>query len=230
MDYFPSALGTAVGLIVRLDAEIWRIVLTSVAVSFSAVIAAAGPGILLGVATALGRFRGRRLVRHVLNALMAMPTVVIGLLLYSLLSRRGPLGEWGLLFTPTAMVIGQAVLVLPIIWNLVITAIETADPRLATTCRLLGANTAQRVWLFISESRVAILAAIIMAFGRAIGEVGIAMMLGGNIAGYTRMMTTTIALETGKGEFEFALALGVLLLVLALTVNATLGLLDRGRR
>ena len=230
MDYFLAAGLAALRLIVNFDAQVWHIVTTSLLVSLSAVVLAAIPGIALGVATALWRFPGRPLVRHGLNALMAVPTVVVGLLLYGLLSRRGPLGEYGLLFTPTGMMLGQAVLVLPIIWNLVITAIESTDPRLALTCRLLGANLTQQAGLFVREARVAILAAIVMAFGRAIGEVGVAMMLGGNIAGYTRIMTTAIALETSKGEFELALALGVLLLVLALLVNGALGLLGRARR
>ena len=230
MDYFFAAGLAALRLIIKFDAEVWRIVLTSLAVSLSAVAIAAIPGIPLGVATALWRFPWRPVVRQGLNALMAVPTVVVGLLLYGLLSRRGPLGEYGLLFTPSGMVLGQAVLVLPIIWNLVITAIESTDPRLALTCRLLGANLTQQASLFVREARVAILAAIVMAFGRAIGEVGVAMMLGGNIAGYTRIMTTAIALETGKGEFELALALGVLLLTLALLVNGALGMLARTRR
>ena len=230
MDYFLAAGLAALRLIMKFDAEVWRIVSTSLAVSLSAVVIAAIPGIPLGVATALWRFPGRPVVRHGLNALMAVPTVVVGLLLYGLLSRRGPLGEYSLLFTPSGMVLGQAVLVLPIIWNLVITAIESTDPRLALTCRLLGANLTQQAGRLVREARVAILAAIVMAFGRAIGEVGVAMMLGGNIAGYTRIMTTAIALETSKGEFELALALGMLLLVLALLVNGALGMLARARR
>ena len=230
MDYFLAAGLAALRLIVSFDAEVWRIVTTSLLVSLSAVAIAAVPGIALGVATALWRFPGRPIVRHGLNALMAVPTVVVGLVLYGLLSRRGPLGEYGLLFTPSGMVVGQAVLVLPIIWNLVITAVESTDPRLALTCRLLGASTTQQACLFVSEARIAILSAIVMAFGRAIGEVGVAMMLGGNIAGYTRIMTTAIALETSKGEFELALALGVLLLAVALLVNGALGMLARPPR
>ena len=230
MDYFLAAGLAALRLIVSCDAEVWRIVTTSLLISLSAVVVAALPGIVLGVATAMWRFPGRPIVRHALNALMAVPTVVVGLVLYGLLSRQGPLGEYGLLFTPSGMVVGQAVLVLPIIWNLVITAVESTDPRLALTCRLLGASAIQQACLFVSEARIAILAAIVMAFGRAIGEVGVAMMLGGNIAGYTRIMTTAIALETSKGEFELALALGVLLLAVALLVNGALGMLARPRR
>ncbi len=230
MDYFFSAGATALALIAGFDPQVWRIVATSLAVSLAAVVLAAIPGIPLGIATALWRFPGRRLLRHTLDASMAVPTVVVGLLLYGLLSRRGPLGDLALLYTPAAMVIGQAVLVLPIVWNLVITAIETTDPRLATTCRLLGADARQQALLFVSEARVALLAAIVLAFGRAIGEVGVAMMLGGNIDGYTRTMTTAIALETSKGEFELALALGMLLLAVALAVNGAFGALQGRRR
>ena len=230
MDYFLDSALAALRLIVSFDAEVWHIVTTSLVVSLSAVAIAAVPGIPLGIATALWRFPGRPIVRNGLNALMAVPTVVVGLLLYGLLSRRGPLGEYGLLFTPSGMVLGQAVLVLPIIWNMVITAVESTDPRLTLTCRLLGASISQQAWLFMREARVAILSAIVMAFGRAIGEVGVAMMLGGNIAGYTRIMTTAIALETSKGEFELALALGGWLLVIALLVNGALGVLARARR
>jgi len=142
--------------------------------------------------------------------------------LYGMLSRQGPFGDWGLLFTPAAMVIGQCVLITPIIWNLSITAVAGADSRLGPTCKALGANPLQQGILFFNEVRFAVMAAVIMGFGRALGEVGIAMMLGGNIDGFTRTMTTAIALETSKGEFEFALALGLILLTVAFLVNALL--------
>jgi len=130
----------------------------------------------------------------------------------------------GLLYTPTAMVIGQSVLIIPVIWSLAVSAANSADPRLSETCRALGASKVQQGVLFLNEVRFAIMAAVVMGFGRAIGEVGIAMMLGGNIEGFTRTMTTAIALETSKGEFEFALALGIVLLAVAFVVN---GLLQR---
>lgn len=230
MKYFADSLIRALELILAFDREVYRVVATSLAVSVCAVALAAVLAVPLGVATALGDFAGKRPLRHALNALMALPTVVIGLVLYGLLSRRGPLGELALLYTPAAIVIGQAVLVLPIVWNLVITAVESTDPRLAMTCRMLGANAWQQAVIVVAEARLAVVAAIIMGFGRAIGEVGVAMMLGGNIAGYTRTMTTAIALETSKGEFELALALGLLLLTVALLVNALLGRLDRQGR
>lgn len=230
MDYFLTALTHAGRLIAGFDPAVYAIVSTSLSVSLTAVLLASVVAVPLGIGTALGRFPGRGALRHVLNTLMAIPTVVVGLVLYGLLSRRGPLGELGLLYTPAAMIIGQAVLIAPIVWNLTITAIESTDPRLALTCRLLGANRLQQARIFLSEARLAVLAALIVAFGRAIGEVGVAMMLGGNIAGFTRTMTTSIALETSKGEFELAMALGMLLLATAFLVNGALAVLERRTR
>jgi tungstate transport system permease protein len=158
-----------------------------------------------------------------------MPTVVIGLLLYGMFSRQGPLGDWGLLFTPYAIIIAEAILIFPIMMNLTITAVNSADPRLFATLQSLGARTLPMMLQVIRATRLAILAGIITGFGRAIGEVGAAMMLGGNIAGYTRTMTTAIALETSKGEFELGLALGMVLLLIAFALNFTLSALNRTR-
>ena len=230
MDYLLQGLITATGLLLRLDAEVWGIVATSLAVSLLAVLIAGAIAVPLGVLTAMHDFRGRPALLQALNTLMAIPTVVVGLLLYGLLSRRGALGDLGLLYTPAAIVIGEALLILPILWNMTITAISGTDPRLAMTCRVLGASAWQQTWLFVREARYGIVAAVVMGFGRAIGEVGIAMMLGGNIAGFTRTMTTAIALETSKGEFELALALGIVLLLVAFVVNLALQRLQRGRQ
>jgi len=158
---------------------------------------------------------------------MALPTVVVGLLLYGLLSRQGAFGEWGLLYTTSAVIIGECLLIIPIIWNLSISAVNAADPRLATTCRGLGANRFQLASIYLTELRYGFISAVVVGFGRAIGEVGIAMMVGGNIEGFTRTMTTAIALETSKGEFELALALGCLLLVVAFAVNGCFQYLQR---
>jgi len=205
-----------------LDPEVYFVAWTSVYISFSATLIASCLGVPLGLVVAFRRFPGRRLLLQTLNTLMATPTVVIGLLLYGMFSRQGPLGGWGILYTPAAIVIGQTVLILPVIWNLSIAAAGNADDRLLATCRSLGASSMQQGMLFLSELRFALMAAVVAGFGRAIGEVGVAMMLGGNIAGFTRTMTTAIALETMKGEFEFALALGILLLSVAFIVNAVL--------
>ena len=227
MDFFLQALGSALNLIISLDGEVYLVVWTSIYISLLATLCASAISIPLGLVVGLKRFPGRDFLQHTLNTLMALPTVVVGLLLYGILSRRGPAGDWGLLFTPTAMVIGQCILIIPIIWNLSIAAVNGADPRLALTCRSLGASGWQQAWIYLREVRFGLLAAVVMGFGRAIGEVGVAMMLGGNIEGYTRTMTTAIALETSKGEFEFALALGLVLLTVAFVANGMLSRLQR---
>ena len=219
MDYFSEATGAALALIFGFDREVYVVVWTSLHISFVAVALAALLGVPLGILVVLRDFPGKRLLQQVLNTLMALPTVVVGLLLYGLLTRQGPLGDLGLLYTTTAIIIGEMVLILPIIWNLSIAAATGADPRLLPTSQALGASTLQQGVIYVNEVKFALAAALVAGFGRAIGEVGIAMMLGGNIEGFTRTMTTAIALETSKGEFEFALALGILLLVAAFLVN-----------
>jgi tungstate transport system permease protein len=227
MDYFQQALNSALALIAGFDTEVYFVVWTSIWITLIAVVCAAVIGVPLGVLVGLRNFPGKGLLQQALNTLMALPTVVVGLLLYGLLTRRGPLGDWGLLYTPAAIIIGQCLLILPIIWNLSIAAVAGTDPRLALTCRALGASGWQQCRIYFREARLPLLAAVVAGFGRAIGEVGIAMMLGGNIEGYTRTMTTAIALESSKGEFEFALALGILLLVVAFAMNWLLHYLQR---
>lgn len=222
MDFFLQAFGSAFELIISLDAEVYLVVWTSVYISLLATLCASVVGIPLGLLVGLQRFRGKDFLLRSLNTLMALPTVVVGLVLYGVFSRRGPAGDMGLLFTPAAMVIGQCILIIPIVWNLSIMAVQGADPRLAFTCRTLGTTAWQQAWIYLREVRFGLLAAIVLGFGRAIGEVGVAMMLGGNIEGFTRTMTTAIALETSKGEFEFALALGIVLLAVAFAANAML--------
>ena len=219
MDYFTHALTSAFALIFSLDREVYVVVWTSLRISVIAVVLAAIVGIPLGILVVLKDFPGKRLLQQVLNTLMALPTVVVGLLLYGLLTRQGPLGDFGLLYTTTAIIIGEMILILPIIWNLSIAAAAGADPRLLPTCQSLGATTLLQGRMYLYEVKYALVAALVVGFGRAIGEVGVAMMLGGNIEGFTRTMTTAIALETSKGEFEFALALGMLLLLTAFIAN-----------
>ena len=227
MEFLAESLARAVQLILSADAGLLAIVYTSLATSCAAVLMASVLAIPAGVASAMTQFPGRALLRHGLNALMALPTVVVGLLLYGLLSRQGPLGGLNLLFSPLAIVIGQTVLIVPLLWNLVWTAVQSADPRIVFTCRTFGARPHQQALIVLHECWRVVVAATILTFGRAIGEVGVAMMLGGNIAGYTRTMTTAIALETSKGEFTLGLALGLVLLLVALLTNLALGLLER---
>tara|TARA_R110001606_G_scaffold395213_2_gene567110 strand:+ start:9218 stop:9904 length:687 start_codon:yes stop_codon:yes gene_type:complete len=227
MNYFTESLLAAFSLILSLDANIFRIVVTSVSISIIATLIAALLAIPAGVSMALNTFTGKATLQHLLNTLMSMPTVVIGLLLYGLFSRLGPLGSWGLLYTPTAIIIAETILVFPIMMNLTIAAVNSADPRLVPTLISLGAKPYTLTVHVVRATRYAMLAALVTGFGRAIGEVGAAMMLGGNIQGFTRTMTTAIALETSKGEFELGLALGLLLLIIAFALNFALSWLNK---
>jgi tungstate transport system permease protein len=226
MNYFSEAFAAAIQLIFQFDPKIYQIVWTSLKISLIATFFASLLGVISGIGVAISEFTGKRFLQHLLNTLMAMPTVMIGLIFYGLLSRRGPLGELGLLYTQTAVILGEACLILPIIMNMTLVAVQSADNRLIITLKILGAKSHQQILLILSELRFVILAAIITGFGRAIGEVGAAMMLGGNIQGSTRTMTTAIALETSKGDFELGLALGFLLLLIAFAVNLLLQLLE----
>jgi len=229
LDYILESFYSALLLVSGFDAEVYFIVWTSLQVSAVAIILASLVGIPLGLLIALKQFPGRQGVLVMLNTSMSLPTVVVGLIFYAFLSRRGPLGELGVLFTPAGMSIGLFALALPLVTNLVLAAIKGLDPRLFLTCKLLGGTPFQQAWMIIKEARYGVMAAIVVGFGRVISEVGIAMMLGGNIKGFTRTMTTAIALETSKGDFELGLALGVILMSVAFAVNGLLFLLQRSR-
>ncbi len=227
MDYLTQSFTTALSLIVSFDSEVVSTVWTSLSVSLLAIVAASFIGVPIGLLIALRNFYGKRLVLTLLNTLMALPTVVVGLVVYGLLSRQGPFGEMGLLFTPAAMMIGQIVLATPIVANYTLGTVTAADPRILPTALTLGASPLQGLLQLLLEIRFGIIAAIAAGFGRIVAEVGVAMMLGGNIRGYTRTMTTSIALETSKGEFAFALALGIILMSVALLVNLLLNSLQQ---
>jgi len=229
MKFFADSFLSALALIAGFDPEVYLIVWTSLKVSAIATCVAAVVGVPLGVLLALKHFHGRRAVVLILNTSMALPTVVVGLFFYALLSRRGPLGNLAWLFTPKGIAAGLSVLALPLVVNLTLAAIQGLDPSLILTCRSLGATAFQQTLMILREARFAVTAAVVVAFGRVVSEVGIAMMLGGNIRGFTRTMTTAIALETSKGEFELALALGIFLLAVAFLVNSMLFLIQRSR-
>lgn len=182
----------------------------------------------MGLVIALTPFRGRRLVINGLNTMMGLPPVVVGLVLYLLLSRSGPLGGLRLLFTPGAMILAQTILATPIVAALTVSAVLGVDPKVRDKAISLGATDQQATWMVIREARFAILAAIIAGFGRVNAEVGAVMMVGGNIAGHTRVMTTAIALDTAKGEFALAVALGLVLIGLAFVINLLLQALQGG--
>jgi ABC-type tungstate transport system substrate-binding protein len=218
----------ALDLIVHADAALVRTVALSFAVSGTACLCAAWLGLAAGAWLAAARFRGQGLVLLILDTLLALPSVVVGLAVYLLLSRSGPLGEWGILFTPTAMVIAQTILVLPIIAALARQVVADALREGGEQLRSLGAGTFSRAALMLLHERWAVVTLLLIAFGRAIAEVGAVMIVGGNIAGYTRVMTTTIALETSKGDLPLALGLGIVLLGVVALLNVLVALVPRG--
>ncbi len=215
-----EALSTALALLIGLDSKLVEIVLLSLRVSLSAVAIAAVLGLPLGAAIAVGRFRGRQAVIVVLNALMGLPPVVVGLLVYLLLSRAGPLGALGILFTPSAMVFAQSILILPIVAALSRQAIEDAWREYEEQLRSLGAGRLSAALTLLWDTRFSLLTTILAGFGRAAAEVGAVMIVGGNIDGVTRVMTTAIALETSKGDLPLALGLGMILIAIVIAVNA----------
>ncbi|KPK31972.1 MAG: ABC transporter permease [Betaproteobacteria bacterium SG8_40] len=201
------------------DAELWRIVWVSLKISVGALLLMSPVAIAVGYLLATQRFPGRRIIVVVTQALFAFPTVVVGLLLYMLLSRQGPLGSLHLLFTQTAMMIGQMLIAAPILVAFTLSAVQGADARVRETAIVLGAGRWRTALTVLTEVRFGVMAALFNGFGRVISEVGCALMVGGNIAGMTRNMPTAIALETTKGEFAQGVALGIVLMVLALGVN-----------
>ena len=220
MNALGEAARGALGLIVSGDATLWRIVLLSLEVSLSAVVRATLAGLPVGAAIAVGRFPGRRTLVVLLNALMGLPPVVVGLVVYLLLSRAGPLGELGFLFTPPAMVIAQTVLVLPIIAALCRQAVEDAWIEYEEQLRSLGVTGLRAALTLVWDIRFSLLTAVLAGLGRASAEVGAVMIVCGNIDGVTRVMTTTIALETSKGDLPLALSLGLVLILLVIALNA----------
>lgn len=222
MGFLADSWRVAFSLILSGDSDVLSAVITSLSVACWSVLFAVIAGVPIGVAAALGHFPLKKTLRFLLNSLMAMPTVVIGLLVYGILSREGPLGSMALLFTPRAIVIGQAILATPVIANYTLSAVRGADERIVPTALTLGASYLQSMLQMAHEVRFGLVAAIIAGFGRVVSEVGVAMMLGGNIRMYTRTMTTAIALETSKGDFAFGLALGLILMSVALVVNLLL--------
>ncbi len=222
MEQLSSATGTALELLFSGNADLWEIVGISFRVSFIAILAATPLALLAAFALTYLRFPGRRLLISINSTLLSVPAVVVGLTLYILLSRQGPLGEWKLLFTQTAMVLGQITLAFPILAAMGHSALQAVDRRAWETARTLGAPPLRALVTLMREARFGLMAALLAAFGRIISEVGASMMLGGNILHYTRNIPTAIALETSKGEFAQGIALGIVLLTLAFSLNALL--------
>jgi ABC-type tungstate transport system substrate-binding protein len=218
-----ESLWIALKLVANADPTLWRIVALSLQVSGTACLIGAGLGLALGAWLAVARFPGHGVAVWGVNTLLALPSVVVGLIVYLLLSRAGPLGSWGILFTPTAMVIAQSILVVPLIAalsrRLVLDGLRDGGDQLQS----LGAGPLQGALLMLLHERLAVLTIVLTAFGRAVAEVGAVMIVGGNIAGVTRVMTTAIALETSKGDLPLALALGLVLLGVVGVVNLVIG-------
>jgi tungstate transport system permease protein len=219
MEYIIEALRGAFNLIITLDTEVRTVVSTSLQLSLTSTFIAAIIGTPIGILITKVDFKGKHFLNTLLNTLLSLPTVVLGLLVFSFISRRGILGEWGMLFTMRGIIIGQVLLILPIIIALVRNAIHDVDEKMYKTAISLGATGTQQFRLLLSEARYGIIGALVTGFGRVIGEVGVSMMLGGNIKGYTRTITTAIAMETNKGRFSFGLALGIILLSISFIIN-----------
>lgn len=217
----------ALSLIFSLDSNLLEVIVLSLWVSGIALLIATLSGLPLGALVGLKRFPMQKVVISLMNTFMGLPPVVVGLFLYLILSRSGPMGFMGLLYTPSAMIAAQTILALPIIASLSHSAIVNVDPVIRQASVTLGATPMQVTLNIIREARYGIMSGIIAGFGRVMAEVGAVLIVGGNIAGYTRVMTTTIALETDKGNFELAIALGIILLVLSMTINMFLHMVQR---
>jgi tungstate transport system permease protein len=229
MNTFEGSLVQAWGLIAGLDAHLVEIVARSLFVSAIACAIACALGLAAGAWLGVARFRGRGALLTVLNTMLALPSVVVGLVVYLLLSRSGPLGSFGWLFSLKAMVIAQSILVLPVAAALTRQLVEDVDGAYGEQLRSLGAGAGLRGLLIAWDERYALLTVVIACFGRAISEVGAVMIVGGNMEGFTRVMTTAIALETSKGDLPLALALGVVLLTVVLLLNALIAMVRRWR-
>ena len=219
MDFFADAGREAIRLLLTGGSGLWRIVALSLRVGFLGLLLGAVVGIPLGAAVALGRFRGRNTVIALIQTGYALPPVVVGLFVYMLLSRAGPFGTLALLFTPTAMVLAQALLAGPYVAGITLSAVQAVPPDVRLQARALGASRVRALLTHLREARFGLLAALVAGFGAVMSEVGAVMMVGGNVEGSTRVMTTAIVLETRRGDFGVALALGVLLLLIAFAVN-----------
>ncbi|MBL8288233.1 MAG: ABC transporter permease [Rubrivivax sp.] len=230
MSDFAASLATAATLITDAEPHLVQTVALSLQVSGTATVIGAAVGLTAGAALAVARFPGQGALVAAINTTLAMPSVVLGLVVYLLLSRAGPLGHWGILFTPPAMVIAQSLLVVPLVAVLARRLVLSALAEGGDQLRSLGAGPLASAALLLVHERFGVLTVVLTAFGRAISEVGAVMIVGGNIDGVTRVMTTTIALETSKGDLPLALALGLVLLAVVAALNAVIGLLQLRQR
>ena len=220
-----QALAQAVNLIVNLDAEVIQISLRSLYISAASILIAALFCVPIGALIHFHDFKGKRVVINVIQTFYSLPTVVVGLLVFLFISRAGPLGGLELLFTPAAIIIGQVILIMPVLTGMTVGALSGVDKSIRDTAISSGASSAQAMKAILFEARFAVVGALILGFGRAISEVGAALMLGGNIRGYTRVLTTAISLETQRGDIVLSLALGIILISIAMVVSVFMNIL-----
>jgi tungstate transport system permease protein len=230
MDVVLEGLWKALSLLVHLDPEVLGITLLSLEISAGATLVSLFLGISAGVAVALSSFPGKRFVVSLVNTGMGLPPVVVGLFVSILLWRSGPLGGLGLLYTPTAIVIAQAVIATPIVMGITVSAVQSLPPALHTQILALGATRSQHLWLLMKEARLPLMAAVMAGFGGVISEVGASIMVGGNIRGQTRVLTTATVMEVGRGNFDVAIALSFILLAASLGVNYLLTMVQQRQR
>lgn len=230
MEIFIEGISKAWSLIVNLDAEVLAVTLLSLKISCSATLASLFIGIPAGVTLALADFPGRRFVISLVNTGMGLPPVVVGLFVTLFLWRNGPLGFLEILYTPAAMILAQAVIATPIVTGITVASIQNLPANLKLQVQALGATRLQTVWILVREARLPLLAAVMAGFGGVISEVGASIMVGGNIMGQTRVLTTATVMETGKGNFDVAIALSLILLVLAFSVNYLLTVIQQRER
>ncbi len=230
MDLIGEGLAKAAALIFHLDPEVLGITLLSIEVSGAATLISLILGVSAGAAVALNRFPGKKLAVTFVNTGMGLPPVVVGLLVSILLWRSGPLGSLGLLYTPTAIVVAQAIIATPIVMGITISAIQSLPPALRLQILALGATRAQMVWMLLREARLPLMAGVMAGFGGVISEVGASIMVGGNIRGYTRVLTTATVMEVGRGNFDVAIALSAILLLASLAINYVLTVIQQRER
>jgi len=230
MDLILEGLKKAFWLLITFDPEVMSITFLSLQVSGSATLISLFIGISIGTTVALSKFPGRRIVVSLINTGMALPPVVVGLFVTIFLWRNGPLGVLGVLYTPTAMIIAQTVIATPIVMGITLAAIQQLPQKLRLQILALGATRIQMVWILIKEAKLPLLAAVMAGFGGVISEVGASIMVGGNIKGYSRVLTTATVMETSRGNFEIAIALGIILLLLAYFINLILTQIQQRER
>ncbi len=230
MDLIVEGILKAIHLLVTLDPEVLGITRLSIELSGAATVLSVLVGVALGTAIALNSFPGKKLLVSLVNTGMGLPPVVVGLFVSIMLWRSGPLGALGLLYTPTAIVIAQSIIATPIVMGITIGAMQSLAPALRIQFLALGATRRQMVWILIKEARLPLMAAVMAGFGGVISEVGASIMVGGNIKGYTRVLTTATVMETGRGEFDVAIALSIVLLLASLAINYALTLVQQRER